>query len=155
MGGSRARNEHEQARRRLAEYLARRGLKQTKQREAILSAFLEAGGHMTSEDLYERVRARYPEIGAATVYRTLKLLAEAGIANPSHFRAGVTLYEHRAGHHDHLICMGCAEIIEFECTEIETAQVEVAERYGYRLTNHRHDLYGYCHQCKNQGDENS
>jgi Fur family ferric uptake transcriptional regulator len=138
----------EEARQRLEHYLVRHGLKHTRQREAILSAFLGAAGHMTSEDLYERVRAEHPEIGAATVYRTLKLLCDAGIAHPSHFRSGVTLYEHRHGHHDHLICQGCGEIVEFECSMIEGAQLEIAERYGYRLTNHRHDLYGYCKRCQ-------
>ena len=138
----------EKARKQLSDYLTRRGLKHTKQREAILESFLDAGGHLTSEDLYERVRDRHPEIGAATVYRTLKLFCEAGLAEPSHFRSGVTLYEHRHGHHDHLICVGCGEIVEFECSMIEATQLEIAEQYGYRLTNHRHDLYGYCRRCQ-------
>lgn len=138
----------ERAREILADYLARHGMKQTRQREAILEAFLEAGGHITSEQLYEKVRGPHPEIGAATVYRTLKLLCDAGIANPNHFRSGVTLYEHRSTHHDHLICIGCGEIIEFECSLIEGAQLEIAERYGYRLTNHSHYLYGFCHGCQ-------
>jgi Fur family ferric uptake transcriptional regulator len=155
MGRSLIQKDLERAQERLSEYLARRGLKQTKQREAILSAFLEEGGHMTSEDLYERVRVRHPEIGAATVYRTLKLLCEAGIADPSHFRAGVTLYEHRAGHHDHLICVSCGDIVEFECSMIEETQLEIAERYGYRLVNHRHDLYGHCPRCRKRGDGDS
>ena len=136
------------AREELSVYLTRHGLKHTRQREAILEAFLEAGGHMTSEDLYERVRAHHPEIGAATVYRALKLFCDAGLAQPSHFRSGVTLYEHPHGHHDHLICIDCGEIVEFECSMIEATQLEIAERYGYRLTNHRHDLYGYCTKCR-------
>jgi Fur family ferric uptake transcriptional regulator len=145
----------ERARNRLSDFLSRRGLKQTHQREAILEAFLGAGGHMTSEELYERVRPQHPEIGAATVYRTLKLFCEAGIAHPNHFRAGVTLYEPRAGHHDHLICVSCGEIVEFESTAIERAQLEIAGQYGYRLTSHRHDLYGYCPKCHKEEDSTS
>jgi Fur family ferric uptake transcriptional regulator len=139
--------EIEHARTQLSNFLSRRGLKQTRQREAILEAFLEAGGHLTSEDLYERVRPEHPEIGAATVYRALKLFCEAGIAHPNHFRAGVTLYEHRAGHHDHLICVSCGEIVEFKSSRVEQTQLEIADEHGYRLTNHRHDLYGYCPKC--------
>lgn len=153
--GSLTRRDVEQAQRRLGEHLSRHGLKHTRQRDAILEAFLGAGGHMTSEELYERVRAEHPEIGAATVYRTLKLFCDAGIAQPSDFRSGITLYEHRSGHHDHLICVGCGEIVEFECSMIEGAQLDIAERYGYRLTNHRHDLYGYCPRCRKRGDSES
>ena len=143
----------EEARSRLADYLARRGLKQTRQREAILDAFLASDGHVTSEDLYERVREDNPDIGAATVYRTLKLLVDAGLANASTFREGVTVYESDTAHHDHLVCLGCGEIIEFECDEIEARQEEIARRHGYRLTRHRHHLFGYCRDCQRHGSD--
>ncbi len=133
---------------RLSEYLARNGLKQTRQREAILEVFLGCKGHSTSEELYEVVRAQHPEVGAATVYRTLKLFCDAGIAHAHHFRDGVTLYEPEGHHHDHLICLGCGEIVEFECELIEVEQERVARGYGYRLTQHRHTLYGYCAKCQ-------
>jgi Fur family transcriptional regulator, ferric uptake regulator len=132
----------------LAEYLARHGLKQTRQREAILDVFLGSCGHVTSEDLYERVRRQHPAIGAATVYRTLKLLVDAGLAKSSTFRDGVTLYENDMGHHDHLVCLGCGEILEFEDPEIEARQEKVAANLGYRLVRHRHHLFGYCTPCQ-------
>lgn len=132
---------------RLAEYLSRHGLKQTRQREAILDSFLAAPGHMTSEELYELVREENPEIGAATVYRTLKLLVEAGLARAHQFRDGVTLYENEGRHHDHLICLGCGEIVEFRNQVIEDALAEVAQKASYRLTQHRLHLYGYCSKC--------
>jgi len=141
----------DEARTRLADYLTKRGLKQTRQREAILEAFLAADGHVTSEDVYERVREEHPDIGAATVYRTLKLLVDAGLANASTFREGVTVYESETEHHDHLVCLGCGEIIEFECEEIEARQLEIARRHGYRLTRHRHHLFGYCKPCQRGG----
>jgi Fur family ferric uptake transcriptional regulator len=153
-GGPRL-GELEIARERLTEYLSQQGLKHTRQRVAILEAFLQAGGHMTSEELYERVRPEHPEIGAATVYRTLKLFCDAGIAHPSHFRAGVTLYEYRSGHHDHLICVSCGTIVEFESSTIEEKQREIADQYGYRLTQHRHDLYGYCPKCRQAETDSS
>jgi len=138
----------EEARAKLEGYLARHGLKHTRQREIILEAFLATPGHVTSEDLHERVRASNPEIGAATVYRTLKLLSEAGVASASHFREGVTTYEHPLAHHDHLVCVACGEVVEFECAMIEDAQQRIAVTYGFRLTAHRHDLFGYCPRCQ-------
>jgi Fur family ferric uptake transcriptional regulator len=151
LGTARDKSEFEREHAKLQEYLDRHGLKHTRQREAILESFLRSQGHVTSEDLYERVRREHPEIGAATVYRTLKLFCEAGIADDIHFRDGVTLYEHQRTHHDHLICLGCAEVVEFECAMIEEAQEEIAKTYGYHLTNHRHDLFGYCPACRGRG----
>jgi Fur family ferric uptake transcriptional regulator len=145
----------DQARGQLAQYLNRHGLKHTRQRDSILETFLESKGHITSEDLYERVRESHPEIGAATVYRTLKLLVDAGLANAATFREGVTVYEPDEEHHDHLICLGCGEILEFQCPMIERRQLEIAKKHGYQLRRHRHHLYGYCAACREQGRDNS
>lgn len=144
-------DELQHAREELDDYLTRQGLKHTRQRDVILEAFLASEGHITSEQLYEHVRSDHPEIGAATVYRTLKLLVDAGIANASTFQEGVTVYEHQPRHHDHLICLGCGEIVEFECDEIERKQVEIAELHGFRLTRHRLHLFGYCASCQKHG----
>ncbi len=132
----------------LAEHLASHGLKQTRQREAILDAFAAAKGHVSSEELYEVVRAQHPEVGAATVYRALKLFCEAGVARAHHFKDGVTLYEREGHHHDHLICTSCGAIVEFENRLIEEEQDKVAAEHGYRLTQHRHILYGVCPKCQ-------
>ena len=139
------------AHQKLTEHLARHGLKQTHQREAILDAFISADGHLTSEEIHELVRKESPDIGAATVYRTLKLFVDAGVANASTFRDGVTVYEHELHHHDHLICLGCGQIIEWECDEIEALQLQIARDHGYRLTRHRHHLFGYCPRCQEKG----
>jgi Fur family ferric uptake transcriptional regulator len=136
------------AHKKLADHVASHGLKQTRQREAILDAFLAAKGHMTSEELYEAVLATSPDVGAATVYRALKLFCEAGLARAHHFRDGVTLYEREGHHHDHLICQGCGAIVEFERETIEEEQLKVAEEHGYVLTQHRHILYGLCPRCQ-------
>jgi Fur family ferric uptake transcriptional regulator len=132
------------AHRQLADHLGKHGLKQTRQRDAILDAFLASEGHMTSEELYERVRQEHPEVGAATIYRTLKLFCDAGIARAHAFRDGVTLYERAGEHHDHLICTQCGEIIEFESDVIAREQERIAERYGFALARRRHILYGIC-----------
>ncbi len=129
---------------RLGAYLSRHGLKQTRQREAILDAFLDSIGHITSEQLYEIVRDKHPDVGAATVYRTLRLLCEAGLANSHQFGDGVTLYEIEGRHHDHLICSDCGEIIEFQSAVVEAEQDRIAEQRGFRLTKHQHILFGTC-----------
>lgn len=139
------------AHKKLADHLVQHGLKQTRQREAILDAFLAAKGHMTSEELYEAALVQSPDVGAATVYRALKLFCEAGVARAHHFRDGVTLYEREGHHHDHLICQGCGAIVEFERDTIEEEQLKVAAEHGYVLTQHRHILYGICPRCQKKG----
>ena len=129
---------------RLGEYLSRHGLKQTRQREAILDAFLASSGHITSEQLYEVVRDSPPDVGAATVYRTLRLLCEAGLANSHQFGNGVTLYEVEGRHHDHLICNDCGSIIEFRNELVELEQEKIAKQHGFELTKHQHILFGTC-----------
>jgi Fur family ferric uptake transcriptional regulator len=131
----------------LARYLEEHHLKHTKQRDLILDTFLGTRGHVTSEEMYQRVRETNSDIGYTTVYRTMKLLAEAGLAQERHFDDGVTRYEVEHAHHDHLVCLRCGKIIEFECEEIEVAQTEVAERYGFTILRHRHELYGHCKDC--------
>ena len=132
----------------LTRYLEEHGLKQTRQRVVILDAFLGGSGHVTSEELYQRVREDHPQIGYTTVYRTMKLLAEAGLAQERNFNDGVTRYEAEHEHHDHLVCTKCGRIVEFECEEIEAAQERIAKERGFRLSNHRHELYGLCPECQ-------
>jgi len=139
---------HEVERTALARYLEDRNLKHTKQRDAILEAFLEARGHVTSEEIYESVRENHPNIGYTTVYRTMKLLVDAGLAQERHFDDGVARYEIEHEHHDHLVCLRCGRIVEFECQMIEATQEQIAARYGYRVLRHRHELYGHCGDCR-------
>ncbi len=139
---------HDVERRTLARFLEEHSLKQTKQREAILEVFLHARGHVTSEEIYAAVRDQYPNIGYTTVYRTMKLLCEAGLAHERHFDDGITRYEIEHEHHDHLVCVKCGKIIEFECAMIEATQEKIADRYGFRVLRHRHELYGHCPDCR-------
>ncbi len=139
---------HDLEQKALTDYLEEHSLKHTKQREAILDVFLDVTGHITGEDLYQRVRAKHPGIGYTTVYRTMKLLCDAGLAIERRFDDGVTRYEVEHEHHDHLVCTRCGKIVEFECQMIETAQNEIVQRYGFRLLRHRHELYGHCPDCQ-------
>lgn len=139
---------HDLEKKALASYLEDHQLKHTKQREAILEVFLEVEGHITGEELYRRVRRRHPAIGYTTVYRTMKLLCEAGLAVERHFDDGVTRFEIQHEHHDHLVCVRCGKIVEFECSMIESAQDRIVQEYGFRLLRHRHELYGHCPSCR-------
>ena len=132
----------------LASYLEDHNLKHTKQREAILEVFLQVKGHITAEALFNSVRELHPSIGFTTVYRTMKLLCDAGLAIERHFDDGLARYEIEHEHHDHLVCTRCGKIVEFECAMIEQAQDEIGKRYGFRLLRHRHELYGHCPDCQ-------
>jgi len=135
---------------RLDSWLEERGLKHSRQRNAIVEAFFAMGGHVPVEALVARVRSQDARVSVATVYRTMKLLAECGIAIPRHFDDGQTRYEpagHR-GHHDHLICTGCGQIVEFENERIEELQMRVARSHGFDVQSHKLELYGRCEACR-------
>jgi Fur family ferric uptake transcriptional regulator len=138
----------------LTAYLAGKGLRATVQRDAIVSAFVDAGRHVSADELHALVKRTHPRIGFATVYRTLKLLADAGLAQERRFEDGFTRYEHAAAdvHHDHLICTRCGAILEFENQRIEELQRMVAKRHGFRVVNHKLELYGLCSHCSAKVD---
>ena len=133
-------------------YLAGKDLRLTEQRQLIATAFLEQEGHISSEELYRKVRKTAPRIGYTTVYRTLKLLAEAGLASVKNFGDGFARFESSAmqEHHDHLICTGCGKIIEFYSDQIETMQEKIAKQHGFLVTEHTLDLYGICRECRDK-----
>jgi Fur family ferric uptake transcriptional regulator len=140
----------ERLRARLTAYMAKKGLRSTAQRRLIVDAFFEGAAHMTIEDLLHEVRSRDRGIGYATVYRTLKLLAECGVASERKFSDGLSRYEladDASAHHDHLICVSCGRITEFEEPRIEALQDEVARRHGFTITSHKHEMYGTCADC--------
>jgi Fur family ferric uptake transcriptional regulator len=136
---------------RLQAYMAKKGLRSTAQRRLIVDTFFEGAPHMTIEDLLNEVRTRDKGIGYATVYRTLKLLAESGVASERRFGDGLSRYEladEAKSHHDHLICVSCGKIIEFEEPRIEALQDEIARRYAFHITSHKHEMYGTCSDCQ-------
>jgi|GEM_PF-1669039 len=132
-------------RRRWQEYLTANGLNSTQQRELIVEMFLRSSDHLSIDELLARVRKKNPKVGYATVYRTLKLLVEAGVATQRQFGDSQTRFELAGAHHDHLICEKCGLILEFEDEEIEELQDAVAERLGgFKVTRHKHELYAIC-----------
>ena len=133
----------------LNKYLAEKGLKVTRQREAVARIFFATSGHISAEELYMKVAKAHPGIGLTTVYRTLRLLTEAGLAKERWFgdQQGVYEKEDNQRHHDHLICTKCGKIIEFKEPDIEKMQEDVAGKYGFIVTDHKLELYGLCKNC--------
>jgi Fur family transcriptional regulator, ferric uptake regulator len=134
----------------LTRYMAEHGLKSTRQRSLIIDTFFNTGGHLSVEELWNKVRSQDAKVSVATVYRTMKLLHDCGLVHARNFGDGQTRYEAAAGrhHHDHLICTRCGTIIEFENDRIEMLQDRVARQHGFRVTSHKMELYGLCSECQ-------
>jgi Fur family ferric uptake transcriptional regulator len=130
-------------------FVRKSGLKATRQRDRIVDVFLRSEGHLSIDELLEKVRRADPRISAATIYRTVKLLEKAGVADKRSFEGRITRYEASSDeHHDHLICTQCGRIDEFENERIETLQDQVAQSFGYEIVSHRHEIYGTCPDCR-------
>ncbi len=126
------------------------GIASTRPRRIITEDLFSFGCHIGAEELHARVREREPGIGLATVYRTLKTLTDAGLAAERDFGQGRRKYEGAGrSHHDHLICLECGVVVEFDVPEIERLQKVVVKKYGFLPAGHRMDLFGWCPRCKN------
>ncbi|TEW44006.1 ferric iron uptake transcriptional regulator [Psychromonas algicola] len=120
------------------------GLKVTSPRLKILSLLqLPENQHLSAEDLYKKLLEQGDEVGVATVYRVLNQFDDAGIVTRHHFEGGKSVFEltHQE-HHDHLVCLKCGEVIEFNDPLIEEQQKLIAAKFGIKLTNHSLYLYG-------------
>lgn len=146
----------DQFRERLNAHMSKKGLRSTDQRRLIVETFFTVDNHISIEELLAAVRHQDPKVGYATVYRTLKLLAECGVAFERRFGDGLTRYElaDEEAHHDHLICVECGKIQEFEEPNIEKLQEAVAKKYGYEVRSHKHELYGVCPECQSRMGRN-
>jgi Fur family ferric uptake transcriptional regulator len=126
------------------------GAKVTSQRDLILKVFLEASGHLTAEEIYQRARGEDPTLGFTTVYRTMKLLVECGIARSEKFNDGHLRfeYDYRRRRHDHMICTVCGVIVEFYNELIEAEQERVTREFGFEKTHHTLMIFGVCGTCQ-------
>lgn len=126
-------------------------LKLTRPREAIVEKILaaRAGEHFSADQLWEKLRKKHKGVSKATVYRTLNLLAQKKIVEEHDFGRGEKYYERmmERPHHDHLICIHCGRIIEFENAEIERLQSKIARQEGFTIAYHSHKLFGACSRC--------
>lgn len=133
-----------------SEYLKSKGMLNSRQREQILDVFLKTEKHPTINDLYDLVKKKYPKIGLATVYRTMEVICEAGLARKVDFEDKTKRYEHKYKHqhHHHLVCIKCGKVIEITSDKLEKIQKELAKKHGFTITKDTMKLFGICKICK-------
>jgi Fur family ferric uptake transcriptional regulator len=132
------------------EFLEKKDLKLTSQRRTILKVAFETNGHFSAEKLLELSKQADSTISKATVYRTLALLKESQILEEQDFGDGKKMYERAQGrkHHDHLICIRCGKIIEFQNDPIERLQNAEAQKQKFKIVYHSLKLFGFCNSCQ-------
>ncbi|KPU44949.1 ferric uptake regulation protein [Oxobacter pfennigii] len=134
------------------QHLKDRGYKLTPQRRAVLDKIIEnEGKHLTTEEIYDLVKSDCPEIGLATVYRTLQLLEEMNLIFKLNLNDGINRYElvhdEEDHYHHHLICVKCGKVIEVEGDLLEALEKEVEKQYKFNITNHLLKFFGTCVEC--------
>ena len=137
----------------LKDKLKEKGYKLTPQRRATLDTIMEhQGKHLSTEEIYDLVKAKCPEIGLATVYRTLQLLDELGLITKINFDDGCGRYELNTHiddhHHHHLICLQCGAVIEVEVDLMESLEEEIEANYDFQISDHKVKFFGLCSKCK-------
>lgn len=138
------------ARDRFSEFLSEKGLRSTRPRDFVVDAFLRTEKHVSTQELFDIVRKKHPEVGYATVSRTLKLLTESQLCREVDFGDGVARFEHEYGHshHDHLVCTGCGNFVEVYNKRLEKIQDELVKEHGYVQQSHRLNIFGLCPKCQ-------
>ncbi len=136
----------------IKDYLKEKGFKLTSQRGSVLDIILEnTGKHLSAEEIYDLVKINCPEIGLATVYRTMQVLDELGLVYKNNFDDGRTRYEitqNEDHQHHHLVCRKCGKVIEVEEDLLEQLEHQVEKKYNFSITNHKVKFFGYCNECK-------
>ncbi|MGB9734821.1 MAG: Fur family transcriptional regulator [bacterium] len=134
--------------------LDRLGYRKSSKRNAIISAFVTSDKHLNADELYDIVKKNHKGIGFVTVYRTLKLLARCGFAREVDFKDGFTRYEindEPSVQHDHLVCIKCGAVIEFEDSEIKGLKDRASKQAGFKPIFHRLEIFGICKKCQDKG----
>lgn len=138
---------------RICQKMSEKDYRLTPQRQVILKIFLDnMDRHLSAEEVYQLVKKEHPEIGLATVYRTLELLAELDVLQKMNFGDGRSRYELSSDedthHHHHLICLRCQRVLEFEDDLLEELENRIEARSGFKIVNHQVKFYGYCRDCQ-------
>jgi Fur family ferric uptake transcriptional regulator len=139
----------------LHRHLKRVSLKHTGQRDTILRTFLASREHLSTDELFRLVKKKDPRIGFTTVYRTLKLLGECGLASEVAFHDGIARFEHqynRRSHH-HMVCTKCGSSVEFFSPEVGRLEREIGRKHHYLTTRHTFQIYGLCESCRKASAE--
>ena len=135
-------------------YLREQGLPVTPQREAVANVIFRSSGHLSVEDIESELRRAGERIGKATIYRTVEILVRSGLVEEHDFGEGFKRYEHLFGQtpvHEHLICVSCHQVVEFQSMEVIRLQEETARNQGFIPIRHRLEIYGLCSDCQAQG----
>jgi len=137
-------------------YLKEHRLPVTHQREAIAEVVFSSAEHLSVEEIERRLRSAGDRIGKATIYRTLDLLVRSRLVVEHDFGEGFKRYEHRLTQepvHEHLICLECGRVIEFQSWEVQEVEAQITQRHGFRPTRHKLEIYGLCRPCQEAGVE--
>ena len=137
-------------------YLKEQGLPVTQQREAIAQVVFFSTGHLSVEEIEARLRGTGDRIGKATIYRTLDLLVRSRLVMEHDFGEGFKRYEHRFAQepfHEHLICLECGRVMEFESWEVQEVRTRVTQQHGFKPIRHKLEIYGLCRPCQEAGAE--
>ena len=130
-------------------YIRDKKLKQSGKRIQILDVILQNKKHLSAEEWYQQVVKKYPGIGQATIYRTIKVLCDSGLIREFTLDDGIARYESASGstHHHHLVCVECRKFVEIADDRIEEMKLQIAKKNGFKLVSHRFELYGICQTC--------
>ena len=134
-------------------YLSTHRLRMTRERRLILDQVLSSRGHFDVDDLLARLRRAGRPVSRATLYRSLTHLVDSGLVHKVEMAHGQARYEPMVGrhHHDHMVCLSCGAILEFESREVERIQEEVCRKKRFLMTGHTHQIRGYCGRCVLKG----
>lgn len=136
------------------EYIKSSGLKETAQRGIILDTFLSTDDHVSVEDLHLILKKYRHKVGYATIYRTMKLIADSGLAREVSFNDGISRFEHTfdSEHHHHLICQECQQIVEFSSKALNAEEKAIAKKHGFKTYSHHFEIFGICKSCQKKAD---
>ena len=131
-------------------FIKSKQLRSTSQRDLIVDVFLKTERHLNTQELFDIVKKKNTKVGYATVARTLKLMAEAGLCEAVDFGDGYARYEHKYNHshHDHLVCTGCGAFVEICSKRLENLQQKLVAQHGYVQVSHRLQIFGMCPKCQ-------
>lgn len=134
----------------LNSYIKERGLKNTPERKRVIEAAKSIKGHFDTERLFSAAQKLNKSVSRASVYRTVPLLVKAGVLHEGMMKDGKTMYEYSDDyhHHDHMLCVRCGAIFEFEDDEIEALQERVSKKHGFKMTGHGLVIKGICSRCR-------
>ena len=132
------------------DYIRRRGLRRTPEREVILEEVLAVQDHFDVEELHLRLRHKGVKVSKASVYRALRLFLDCGLVREVDYSDGHWHYEYiyGSGEHNHLRCLGCGEIVEFQVPDLVRLEEQLSREYGYTIISHQWEVKGYCRSCQ-------